>query len=202
MNSFTREELSIALHRICARFQESQSQLNELDSQLGDGDLGSTLSAVAAALEPKLDSFPDDIGAYLGEVANVIAATSGSSFSAITMFGVQSVSTLTKGNTSVSWNDLPDLLDGAIAAMSAGGGAKLGDKTVLDGLAAISLSLRKCTDDVLFSSSAKIAVRDTLARFKDQPSKIGRARIAAGRSQGIDDPGMYALYLAVEAIDR
>jgi hypothetical protein len=202
MNGFSRAEIAAALRRVCTQFEKSKSELNELDSQLGDGDLGSTLSAISSALVPQLDTLPDDVGACFAEVAKVIAATSGSSFSAITMFGLLKVSNATNGKRTVAWNDLPDLLDAAVERMSSRGGANLGDKTVLDGLAAISHSLRRCEDDVLFPSTAKIAVRETLQKYKDEPSKIGRARIAAERSKGIDDPGMYALYLAVKAIER
>jgi phosphoenolpyruvate---glycerone phosphotransferase subunit DhaL len=41
-------------------------------------------------------------------------------------------------------------------------------------------------------AAASGAVDDTMARMRGQPAKIGRARIFAERSVGLDDPGMLA----------
>lgn len=200
MSSMTRQDLVSAIQNICCKFADSKELLNDLDSQMGDGDLGTTLSAVSGALLPKLDTFPNDIGACFGEVAQIIAATSGSSFSAISMFGLLKIASRTKGCSSMSWRDLPDAIDQAIEEMSSRGGAKLGDKTVLDGLAAISQTLREQPESTDISAAANAAVIQALLEFKNKPSGIGRARVAGERNVGMDDPGMFALHLAVGAL--
>lgn len=200
MSGFTSGQLLGILHRICKKLENSKSHLNDLDAQLGDGDLGSTLSQISSTLGPKLNKFPNDVGEIFEEVAKVIGATSGSSFCAITMFGLIKLSIATAGAHTVDWEDLPDLLDEAIGEMSRRGRAKLGDKTVLDGLAFISKELRNCSDSEKYSKVAKSAILEALNQFRDEPSNAGRARLASERSKGADDPGMYALYLAVEAI--
>jgi len=45
-----------------------------------------------------------------------------------------------------------------------------------------------------------VAVDETLTRFRDQQSKIGRARIFSDRSAGLDDPGMVAFRVMVGAL--
>ena len=44
------------------------------------------------------------------------------------------------------------------------------------------------------------AARVTLAAFRDKPCRIGRARMYAHKSVGIDDPGMLAFVKLTEAI--
>jgi dihydroxyacetone kinase-like protein len=200
MAGLDRDALTDAVRRVAARLEGAAAELNALDAQLGDGDLGGTLGAVAAALKPKVDTFPEDVGGCFMAIAQAIGATSGSSFAALSMFGVMKLAGGTKGRTDVPWAELPGLIDEAVATMSARGGASLGDKTVLDGLAAISTALRDAGNGADRAGIARQAVADTLDRFRDQRSKIGRARIAGDRSVGTDDPGMRALYIAVESL--
>ena len=42
-------------------------------------------------------------------------------------------------------------------------------------------------------TAATAAVDETLVRFRDQPRKVGRARIFGEKTIGLDDPGMLAL---------
>jgi dihydroxyacetone kinase-like protein len=82
--------------------------------------------------------------------------------------------------------------------MSERGSASLGDKTVLDTIDAAARALDSHPED---SVSAVIAATDeTLASFRNQQSKIGRARIFSDRSVGLDDPGMVAFRVMVEAL--
>ncbi len=200
MRQINRNVLITALSSICENFEESATQLNALDAQLGDGDLGSTLSAIAITLKPTLKSFPDDLSTCLREIVNVIAATSGSSFSTVSMFGLLKAADEINGKDAITVSDIPTIIDSAIIEMSRRGGANLGDKTVLDGLNKISSLLSSQLDARPATEIAKEAVKLALLEFKNKPSKIGRARLASERSVGIDDPGMYALHLLVESL--
>ena len=72
------------------------------------------------------------------------------------------------------------------------GGAALGDKTVLDPLAAVHAALAAESDVSRYAVAAQDAVAMTLQTFKGKPNRIGRARMFAERSIGLDDPGMIA----------
>lgn len=200
MRQINRDVLITALSSICDNFEESADQLNTLDAQLGDGDLGSTLSAIAITLKPNLASFPEDLSACFREIVNVIAATSGSSFSTITIFGLLKAADKINGKDTIAVSDIAAIINSAVSEMSRRGGANLGDKTVLDGLNKISSLLSSHLDAIPAAEIAKEAIKLALVEFKDKPSKIGRARLASERSVGIDDPGMYALHLLVESL--
>ena len=51
-------------------------------------------------------------------------------------------------------------------------------------------------------SAVITAVDETLTLFRDRACKIGRARIFADRSVGLDDPGMVAFRVMVGALKR
>lgn len=189
-----------AILRACDRLEACSAELNELDAKLGDGDMGTTLATLARALRPELATPPDDVGECLARVVSVIGRTSGSSLSAVLMTGLHRAARETRGLTAVPWPRLASLIELALDAMSERGGAKLGDKSVLDGLAAIAEALAGESDHAAFADAADRAVSTALAAFRDKPSKIGRARLGADHGVGHDDPGMAALKRVTEAI--
>ena len=80
--------------------------------------------------------------------------------------------------------------------MMARGKAELGGKTVLDSLDAIARAL----EDAPGADRAVGAAEAAQAAFRDRPATVGRARIFAEKSVGLDDPGMLAMTRIVRAL--
>ena len=80
------------------------------------------------------------------------------------------------------------------------GKAHLGDKTVLDALDAIRAAVAGLDDPKAQCAAASKAVDETLDAFRDKPNKVGRARIFADRTIGLNDPGMMALRRVVDGL--
>ncbi|WP_084168639.1 DAK2 domain-containing protein [Paraburkholderia acidipaludis] len=95
---------------------------------------------------------------------------------------------------------LPALLKSVLDALIARGGAALGDKTVLDPLAAVQTAITGHADRASQYRAAVEAVDATLATYRGKPNRIGRARMFAERSIGLDDPGMVAFRCLLHAI--
>lgn len=93
------------------------------------------------------------------------------------------------------------LLQAAQDAMIARGGAKLGDKTMLDMMDAIIRAIGGKTEREEILAAAQNAATDTLSNYRDKPNKIGRARVYAEKSVGLDDPGMMAIARMIECLD-
>lgn len=192
--------LRSGLGRIAAALLEAEDRLNRLDGNLGDGDLGSTLGAVARALGEAPVPQEADLGQALAHVARIIASVSGSSFSNVLMIGLRAASRRLAGRTSADTAELAAALADACQAMMERGGAQLGDKTVVDALEGVATALRDAPenpDPRPLASQAAAAVRHA---FRDRPSRLGRARIAGDRSIGQEDPGMVALQIMVDAL--
>ena len=186
----TAPRLAAALAGIAAALGAAEEELNRLDAELGDGDLGGTLASIAGAVAPILPELPPDIGTALGLIAARMASVSGSSFSGLLIIGLRRAGRRAAGRTEMVSDEVRNLLQESLSIMIERSGAALGDKTVLDGLAALANAAPGA--DPLQVMTA------TLEKFRPLPCRMGRARIAGERSIGRDDPGMVALMRMVE----
>lgn len=191
--SFTKETLKLAIDRIVAQIDPIGEEMNRLDGQLGDGDLGVTLVNGFRNLQEIKDDLPDDLGRAMFAMAKSVTAVSGSSFGTLLATALMAAGKQVKDTSEVEWAQLPTLLQAAQDAMIARGGASLGDKTMLDSMDNLikALSGLQTPDEML--PAAQTAAKQTLDAFRDQPNKIGRARVYAEKSIGLDDPGMMAI---------
>lgn len=190
VSAFTVRNLRPALEGMIARARECEEELNTLDAELGDGDLGSTLVSVVTAVEGIVPSLSDDIGAALTQLANIIGSVSGSSFSSLLIVGLSRAGMTLRGEPTLEPAECAEGWRAALAAMLAVSGADLGDKTMLDALAAIAKAP--------LGANPIEEVRKTLEQYRPKACRAGRARVAAERSIGRDDPGMVAMLRLLE----
>jgi dihydroxyacetone kinase-like protein len=199
--TFTTATLRGALRRIVEKLEASADELNSLDAQLGDGDLGVSLVRGARAVEAELPHLPDDIGMALLKCAQAFTKLSGSTYGTLLATGLMSAAKATKGRTDVAWSEVSSLLGNALQAMAQRSGGQLGDKTVLDALEAVRASTQGLTEPDALAAAADRAVAECLERFRSRPAHQGRARIFGEKSVGKDDPGTVAFKRMVEALN-
>jgi len=200
--TFTVDTLRGALKRVIANLDASADELNSLDAQLGDGDLGVSLVRGARAVEAELPALPEDLGLALLKCAQAFTKLSGSTYGTLLATGLMSAAKATRGRTEVAWSEVSSLLGNATQAMAQRSGGGLGDKTVLDALDAASSATAGLTDPAEIAAAADRAVAECLDRFRNQPARQGRARIFGDKSIGKDDPGMMALKRMTEALNQ
>lgn len=194
--------LHAALARWCDALEAAAPELNALDGQLGDGDLGATLSKCAANVREALAAPPAALDTLLKACAQACARASGSSFGTLLAVGFLTAARHSAQRPGYDRDGLATLLETVLQALSQRGGAALGDKTMLDSLDAIVRALRACpqpTDGQGLKAVAAQAAADALETLRPRPNRIGRARMFAERSQGLDDPGMVAVLRMVQA---
>lgn len=192
--------LAHALPRWCAAMHAAAPELNALDGRLGDADLGATLDKCATLMEQALPGLPDSLEGIFKRCAQASAKASGSSFGTLLTVALMTAGKHCAGRESLSTQDVAALLSEVIATLSARGGAALGDKTVLDGLDAIQRALSGAAADAPALALAGAAVRESLDAFRDKPNRMGRARMFADKTIGLDDPGMVALQRMVDTL--
>lgn len=191
--------LQRAVHAAQKRMTELEQELNAADSRLGDGDTGSMLARVLGKLAEVDITSAADLGEGLVALARAAVSATGSSLGTLLASALMTLSRETKGRSSVEWRDLAPLLTAARDAMIARGGAKLGDKTVLDALDALAGAVTGL-DQPQLRVAALAAGPAVLERFRELPCQIGRARMFAEKSKGMDDPGMLAFVRLTEAV--
>lgn len=203
--------LASALDRWADRMEAVADELNALDGRLGDGDLGATLAKCAQnirAICPRLNgggTGDGDLGQAFKACAMACSKASGSSFGTLLAVAFLTAAKATAGRTSLPCSELPQLLGDILGALSARGGAAVGDKTVLDPLDAVrealaSLDAGERSDAAAQHRAATQATDRTIEIFRNKPNRIGRARMFAERSVGLDDPGMIAFRHMVESL--
>ena len=190
--ALTTPALADGLQRIAAHMETVADELNSLDGQLGDGDLGVTMTRGGRALVDILPKLPPDVGMALMACAQAMTKVSGSSYGTLLATGLLAAAKATRGRTEVPWSETAALLRTALEAMMTRGKASLGDKTVLDALDAAATAAEGKSDPGEILQAATAAVEATLDRMRNMQAKIGRARIFGERSVGLDDPGMRA----------
>jgi dihydroxyacetone kinase-like protein len=189
-------DLRSAALRLRDAMEAEAEALNAADGALGDGDLGVTMRRGSRAVAEKADDLPDDFGMALMACAQAFTKVSASSYGTLLATGLMAAAKETKGREGIEAAELSALLVAARDKMMARGKAELGGKTVLDSLDAIA---RAMAEDPTAVTAAK-AAEDAQIAFREKPATIGRARIFAENSVGMDDPGMLAMTKIVKAL--
>lgn len=198
--SIDRAALIAAIARLTAAMERDFDMLNAADGALGDGDLGVTMTRGMRLVSETAATLPDDLGLALLACAQAFTKSSGSSYGTLTATGLMAMAKALKGRTSVDAAEVSGLVGAARDAMMARGKAELGGKTVLDSLDAVARATAGLSDPRAVAEAAVIGARAAMVEFRDRPATVGRARIFAEKSRGMDDPGMLAMTTIVEAV--
>ena len=196
----TTDSIKTAATKIAQLMEESADELNAADGLLGDGDLGITMVRGFREIIEVRDSLPDDVGMALFQCAKAFTKSSGSSYGTLLATGLMSVAKKKKGQQEIQVEEISARLNDALDAMKQRGKAELGDKTVLDVIAASSQAAKDQSDGSSVLKAINDAVTSTIDEFRSRQSKIGRARIFSEKSIGLDDPGMLAFRKMLEAL--
>lgn len=202
MANFTVNDLKLASLRIAAACQQSQEMLCEADSRLGDGDLGLTMDKGWRQIAEDSENWPDDLSQALFQCSKSLQKACASSFGTLQATAFMAMAKYCKENqlSEISSSDIAPLLAAAYQSMMARGKGELGQKSVLDIIYHLSEALTPALATSELKTAAIASVNNTLDEFRQKPNLLGRARMFPEKSIGLDDPGMLAIKVIVEAI--
>lgn len=183
---------------------ENKDYLVELDGVAGDGDLGLTMADGFKAVNEllKQNDF-GDVGELFYSVGKKFAVNAPSSLGTLLAFGFIGIGKDFRDNTEVSKLKFVDMLKSFEKAIMELGGAKLGDKTFLDGFDPAIKVLEKANSDEDVTSLMPDAVKaskEGVEKAKNMIAQFGRVSFKGEASIGITDPGSVLASLLVEAI--
>ncbi|MBB5221547.1 dihydroxyacetone kinase [Amaricoccus macauensis] len=174
----------------CETLLAAAPDLNALDAKSGDGDTGSTLAGAARALLDGLDGLPlADPAALCGAISQTLSQSmGGSSGVLLAIFFSAAAESASEG--------VPAALRAGLARMQEVGGARPGDRTMIDALAPALDAL----DAGLAAAAA--AARDGADRTAGMDrARSGRAAyVGAAQLAGHVDPGAEAVARLFEAL--
>ena len=185
-------ETAAFLKQCCAILIAAEADLNALDAKSGDGDTGSTLATAGRALLEAVDRLPlaDHTQLYRAIGQELSQTMGGSSGVLLAIFFAAA------GDASASGQDMVGSLKAGLDRIQQVGGARPGDRTMIDALFPALEALPQGLE--VAASAARKGAEATAAITK---AKAGRASyISADKLAGHNDPGAEAVARLFEQI--
>lgn len=194
-----------ALEEMALVAEENESMLAELDSVAGDGDHGQGMSlGTRAAVWAAQRAWDQGAGAATTLIKAGAAWAEGAGGTSGALWGAA----LKAAGATFSDTTVPTGLDVITAVEKGGqtildvGGAKLGDKTMVDAVLPFITTLRSEAGSGLESAwrSATLTATDAANKTAMIAARLGRAKTHGDASLGHPDPGAVSFALMMEAI--
>ncbi len=203
--AFTRDDLVQWLGRACNLMQEHKQQLCDLDSALGDGDLGLTMSQGFEELKNfTVSSTETDLGKLIAQAGMAMSKKVPSSMGTLVASGFMAAGKACKGKSELTDQDLAELLQGFTAGVKNRGKAEVGDRTIVDALAPASeafcgaVAAGKTVREA--AEAAYQAAQQGSESTKQMLAKFGRAVYYGDKVLGVVDQGSVVAVLLYEAL--
>jgi len=179
--------------------EDNKTYLIELDSVVGDGDLGLTMSDGFKAASKAIENLPEkDCGKLLYAAGKAMAAAVPSTMGTLMANGMMSAGKAVKGHLELDESGTYDILNGWLLGVEKLGKAKRGEKTFIDGLAPVVDLLEKDNHATgrEMTEAAQAGAKSTVG----MPAVHGRAAIRGAASKELTDPGAVVAALIVEVL--
>ena len=186
-----KSSLEILFQKLLKIAEINYDEFNSIDGQLGDGDLGITISKGLNEINNNFEKFEEDLGKIFMVCAQSFTKASSSSFGTLVAISFMTIAKETKGTNELAIKDLPVIIKKIIEAVCFRGKSNIGDKTFVDTLSIIAKAIEENNNN--FGQNVHEATLKALEDFKGKECKIGRARMFAEKSKALNDPGMFAL---------
>jgi dihydroxyacetone kinase-like protein len=199
MTPLSSKDIVAAAKRAATAARTLEGEINAADSRLGDGDTGTMLVRLLAAVEI-IEPAQEDLGTTFRAMATAAAESTGSSLGTLISAALLSVGGLLAYRSEVQIDEIAALLTTARDEMLLLGRSELGDKTIVDGVHAVANAVQTQTTRQGAARAACDAADNVILHFRGKPCRVGRARLWPERSMDLDDPGMAAFARIVKAV--
>jgi dihydroxyacetone kinase len=144
VDTLTLQQVELIVKTIADTAIANEAYFSELDGVMGDADFGVSLAGGFRAVLKGWDGFDhSNIGGLLLNVSTTITGNTGGCSGPVWGTLFMRTGMAFKGKTEINLEEIINGLKSAIDGISKRGGAVLGDKTLLDGLNAIVVSLEE-----------------------------------------------------------
>ncbi len=179
----------------------------DLDSHAGDGDFGMSLAKGFKEVDKAWDELTrTDAGAFLKACGMIITEHCGGASGPIWGSAFRAAGKSADGKTELDLSDLAALMQAAVDGIQKRGGAKLGDKTLLDALIPTTESLKASAAAGSDIQTALLAGAAAAVEGAEKTKLItatkGRASYVGERSLSFPDAGATALGIIFSEIAR
>lgn len=186
---------------------EKKDYLIKLDSVVGDGDLGLTMSdGFAAAYKSVSEGNETDIGKILYNAGKAMSIAVPSTMGTLMASGLMQAGKALKGTTELEPIDVATIFEAYCEGVANRGKAKVGDKTFLDGFDPAVKTLKSALEVGEELGVAASKAREAAEKgFENTTTMIavhGRAATRGEASRTLQDPGASVAMLIFKAFDN
>lgn len=182
---------------------ENEVYFCELDSIAGDGDFGMSVAKGFKQLKTEWETLDkEDIGAFLKACGMIITEYCGGASGPIWGSAFRSMAKYAKDKIELSAIEVGEMLSEGIAGIQKRGGAKLGDKTLLDALIPTAEAIKENHEKGFLEAMTEgaKAAREGAEKTKEIAATKGRASYLGDRSINHPDAGAMALGVIFTAL--
>ncbi|PLS16126.1 hypothetical protein CVD28_18985 [Bacillus sp. M6-12] len=186
--------------------EENKDKWNELDGAQGDGDLGVTMHLAAQALAEsaeRCNSVKEWLEVGGKQIRKAAPSTMGILIASALISAGRSIKDQQKELNLEDWITIQENM---AAEIQQRGGAKLGDKTILDSfipaLHAFSDGVKRGDDLSQILNETTVIAKNSAEGTSSMISKIGRSSWLGKRSQGNIDGGAWVCYQIYDFISK
>uniref|UniRef100_A0A7I4YXE6 Triokinase/FMN cyclase n=1 Tax=Haemonchus contortus TaxID=6289 RepID=A0A7I4YXE6_HAECO len=189
---FTKEQAELArkcVSAVCNKMKEVEAELNALDGAAGDGDCGSTFAQAARAIDERMKDMEfKDMHQLLHILSEVFEQEIGGTGGALYALMLSAASD--SFPTSITSKEFASALMRATETVQKYGGARPGDRTLVDSLHAAIEKIKSGENnwDIILEAASKAA--QSTAQMK---ARAGRASYTAKEVQTRPDAGAVAI---------
>jgi len=204
MQTFTNAEGKAVVEAVIQVIQDNTAFLSEIDGAIGDGDHGVNMNKGVTRAKEQLGDQPFDFTAGIKAVSDVMMNDIGGSMGPLYGMFFRQMFRVTRNQETIDGKLFEEMLTRALASIKDLGGAKVGDKTLLDTLdpavAAFSDQFKKEPDFFSALEAMKIAAEKGKDSTIELVAKVGRSSRLGERSKGVLDAGATSCWLILSAM--
>lgn len=205
METITINHVISAINVMIKTVIKNESYFCELDSKAGDGDFGTSLAKGFKSLKENWEDInKEDIGKFMRSCGMIITEECGGASGPLWGGAFLAAGRYGKGKEEINIRELSELGQSMVDGVQKRGGAKLGDKTLLDAFIPAVESLKgsasRNEDIVLAVKKSVEAASKNAESTKEFVALKGRASYVGERSLGFPDAGAVAIAVILQDI--
>jgi dihydroxyacetone kinase-like protein len=209
VQNLTKLDFVNIMRKIRDTMEGQKNYLSKIDTQIGDGDHGFSMSQGFNSVCAKIDDFEnEDIGGFLKKCGFEMIKSIGGAAGAIygTFFTAQAAyyHRHLNGKEVLPAEDIAAMLAEALVQIKKKGGANVGDKTMVDALEPAVETLKESVESGLkineMFEKAALKATEGAKHTKTMVAKHGRSKYVGERSLGFVDPGAMSMALIFKTI--
>lgn len=196
-DQFANKDGKIVVENLIRTIQENKEYLSRVDGLIGDGDHGINMNKGFTITEEQIASCPMSMSEALKVLSTVLVEDIGGSMGPLYGMLFSKMARASKKEEFITKEVFAEMLSTATCGIMDLGGAKVGDKSLVDVLYPANQAYRNSMQEgfspalVAMKEAAKAGWQST----ENMVSKIGRSSRLGERSRGVLDAGATSCYL-------